>query len=484
VRRVPEIATVELRTPRAGHCFGSSDLDLRAATASTSTTGYFKVADALASVLLRSEPWLRIFGFDLCGAHELELERRLCTQSYDAGDDEWLRLLGDEPNPPTPGPEPEAAHLGRVTYDYADLSARIFEAPLDLHYTRLIYKKLLRIDHEARQRLPALDSTLPPGSESILRAAHGPANRGRVRRTSFDALARAHALALVEASALAEVAPRRRAEPSLAPVRDAAPPRTLETAVALCAPAVRQLCAGLGGTIESAILSAVPGSSYEYRVYLIAQDGLRSEEIVEISRAIRGLLTDPQSHRHFPSGYFRLRAPLLVTPSLWRTGSRWYHALRPVEEQYFLHRHGRVLWGADPRTNLDLPSASDLLRSAAIAVAALKQRVWAALRLRQPARLCDLLVGRIPALWLLLAQRTVATSAPEAVAECAADGFPHRDVLVEVARTVAGCPPRQLPQVGEELWRPALQAVPEWLERLAEMAVAATAEPTARARAS
>jgi hypothetical protein len=205
---------------------------------------------------------------------------------------------------------------------------------------------------------------------------------------------------------------------------------------------------------------------------------------VEISRAIRGLLADPRSHRHFPSGYFRLRAPLLVTPSLWRAGSRWYHALRPVEEQYFLNRHGMVLWGADPRTALDLPSASDLVRSAALAVSTLKQRVWAALHLRQPARLCDLLVGRIPALWLLLAKHTVATSAPEALAECASDGFAHRDVLVELARRVAGCPPRQLPAVGEEIWRPALQAMPDWLEDLAEMAVAATAEPTARARAS
>src|SRR6185436_5560355 len=102
-------------------------------------------------------------------------ERRLCWQSYDYGEDRWSPIFSNASGhvsgdvaPAGAGAEPTTAHLGRVTYDYNDLSGRLFEEPLDLHYARIIHKKLLRIDHEARRRLPDLAAMLPPGSDVIL----------------------------------------------------------------------------------------------------------------------------------------------------------------------------------------------------------------------------------------------------------------------------------------------------------------------------
>jgi hypothetical protein len=152
----------------------------------------------------------------------------------------------------------------------------------------------------------------------------------------------------------------------------------------------------------------------------------------------------------------------------------WYNSLRPVEEYYFLKRHGVVLWGEDMRGDLNEPSRADVTRSAMLAVVDLRNRIWAALHLRQSRRLADLVMGRVPTLWLLLANSMVATSVGEAVLGCSEGSFPHATKLKTLYRRLAGRDPQDLPPVTDETWTPALQSLTDWLDGLTEMATSAT----------
>jgi hypothetical protein len=150
----------------------------------------------------------------------------------------------------------------------------------------------------------------------------------------------------------------------------------------------------------------------------------------------------------------------------------WYNSLRPVEEYYFLMRHGVVLWGEDLRGDLTEPSRADITQSAALAVIDLRNRIWAALRLRQSRRLADLVVGRLPTLWLLLAKSTVATSVGEAVSGCCESSFPHATILQKLYRRL-GCNQQDLPAVTDETWKPVLQSLTDWLDELVELTTSA-----------
>ena len=477
LRRVPEILSLELRPPRRGHCFGSSDLDLRALTVPLGAREFFALADRLADVLLPGGTWLRIFDVYAFPEPEYALQAMIVAQST-VRERRWIQLLGRRP------PEPETvenadAFLGRATYDYASMCQELFEGPLDLHHVRLLYSRIFRIDGELRRRSPDAADAQAALARDVLAAAHGPAVRGRVRATSFEALARAHALALSHTTALARAV---LATPAAAATGGAAiravppglPAETLAAAAEACREPLADLAASVDGAIRGAIIGGVPGSRYELRIYLLVRDDLDPEAHVAFCRAVRALFV--AANPRVPYRYFRMRYPVILTAPLWRAAGRWYHALRSVEEHWLLTRHGVVVWGEDWRADLAEPTRDAVVRSAAIAVADLRNRIWGALHHRRPAQLMDLVAGRVPALWLVLARSLIATSPAEAVDACVAHGFPHADTLVELHRGVDGRGYRELPLVDDPFWQPALAALSTWLDDLTTRAITALRE--------
>ncbi len=196
-----EIDAVDLRMTRPGHCFGSSDLDLRAQVAPLSAPAYFALSERLSDVLLRNRLWLKVFGLHLGTAEELEINRRLALQPR--GREQWSRVLG-EGQPAGEAPEDRNAYLWRAMHGYELISRELFTGRLNLHGSRLIYKKSVEIHEAAEERLTTRSMASLDFPASVLEAARDPALRGRVQRVSFADLSRAHALAMAEVSALCE----------------------------------------------------------------------------------------------------------------------------------------------------------------------------------------------------------------------------------------------------------------------------------------
>ncbi len=476
LKHAPEIQSVDLRQPQWRPCFGSSDLDLRAQAVPLSAPDYFALADRFADVLLAQRPWLRIFDLHLCMPADSELHRRLAAQWYDRGY-RWSRLYGAG-QPVSDAPESGNAYLGRITHDYGYICRDLFEGPLGLGATRLIYKKVMQIHQDAERHLPPGSLSADARSSPILEIAAGAARNGSLRPAGFDDLARAHGFALAELTAVCGQSQdeTRAQEGEPAPVDIAIPPATLQAAVESCQPAIAGFCASLGGSVVSAILGAVPGCSYEYRIHLIGPDELGAARHLDLCRRVRELFIGPGAYREIPYSYIRLRYPILVTRTAWRARSRWYDSLRPVEECYFIERHGVLLWGEDLRHDGPRPVRQAVIRSAAIAVADLRNRIWSALYLDQPVRMADLVAGRIPALWLVLENLKVATSAEEALSACEANGFPHWEKLNAMRRRIAGLKPEDLPPVRADCWRPCIESLSDWLDGLNAMALRASAQ--------
>jgi hypothetical protein len=256
------------------------------------------------------------------------------------------------------------------------------------------------------------------------------------------------------------------------PIAKPIPPDNLSNAIDSCAAGVGGLCSRIGKYLHSAMLGCVPAATFEYRLYLILREDLSISQRIEVFRAIREEYASKGSSRHIRGDYLRLRYPMLLTPAIWRATSRWYSAMRPVEEFYFFARHGVVLWGSDPRGELIEPAPIDVIRSAGIAIADLRNLIWEAFHARRLRRVVDILTGRIPALWLLLAQSTIATSVGEALAGCAAAGFPGVEILNQLQTQMLGMLPKNLPPAEDPLWKPALEASSKWIDDIAAMALA------------
>ncbi len=474
LKRAPEIQTVDLCQPRWLPCFGSSDFDLRAQTVPLSAPDYFALSERFSDVLLAERTWLRIFDLHLCMPAEFELHSRLAS-SVDGRGRTNTRLHGAG-EPPGDTREARNAYVGRIMFDYGYICRDLFEGALGLGSIRLVYKKMLQIHQEAEEHLPTW-AARAAASSPILEVAAAAAFEGRVRPAGLEELARAHAFALAEVTALCresqdETWPE---EDKPALVDDALAPDTLQAAVDLCQPAIAAFCASLGGSVQSAILGAIPGCSYEYRIYLVVPDDLDGARHMDLCSRVRELLTGPGAYKRIPHRYFRLRYPTLLTRSAWRARSRWYDSRRPVEECYYIERHGVVLWGEDLRHDGPRPVRDAVLNSAVVAVADLRNRIWSAMHLDWPARLADLIVGRIPALWAVLENLRVATSAAEAVAACGSNGFPHWEKLETMRRRIAGLKPEELPAVSDESWRPCIESLSDWLDGLNAMALRASA---------
>jgi hypothetical protein len=468
IRRMPEIECLDLRLPRRSHCFGSSDLDLRAETRELSALDFFSLSDRLADVLLPSQTWRAVFDLDLFPRREFELQERLEDFSSVG---RWIRLCGRQQSGNIhDGGRPR--HLGKVLSDYDFIGRELFEGALDLHRTRFVCKKTMDI-HERGKAYPLQGVSVPNEvAAQVVRAAFGPAIKGHVYRSSFENITRAHAFALAEASAICHSYDDcgSRCDLSDFTFAESVAPETLRQAVQSCAPGISQLCESLSGSIRSAVLAAVPGTNYEYRIYLIVRDELSLEAHLELCRALRELFSRASSVK-IRSDYLRLRPPMVLTPVLWRTMHRWYNSLRPVEEYYFLIRHGVVLWGDDMRDDLREPSRADIVRSALLAVADLRNCIWAAIHLQQSRRLADLIIGRVPTLWLLFAKSLIATSVGEAVSSCSEHSFPHLTHLRALHMSVAGLLPRDLPPTTDAIWERGIRSLTDWLDGLTEMAI-------------
>ncbi len=475
LRRLPEIRLLELRRPRGDHCFGSSDLDLRAQTLRLTATEYFGLCDRLADVLRPRKRWMKILDFHLVGPAEMELQRRLGAISF--GDSRWIRLFGHQSAPATPA-ELTAAPC-RAMYEYGYICQELFERRFDLHSTRSLYRRMTRVDHEFRSLRGSLDE---PGADlrrQVMSVAESVTAKGRLRIARPDELESVFALAICELDSIARCsAATRGLDSDFLPVAESLAPANLSRAVASCSVAINELCRENSKLLLSAIIGGVPGTGFDYRIYLIVRGGLGVNELLEVHRAIRSTYTAANSSSRIPTTYLRLRHPTVLTPQMWRASSRWYHALRPVEEYYLLRRHGVVLWGEDLRGELRPPTNSDVVFSAAIAATDLRHIIWESIHDRRPKQLADALVGRIPALWLLLSESRIATSSGEALAGCAASGFFKIEILQKLRDRIENESPEKLPQTDDPIWKQALQSTSVWLDQIVAMAAARLERPS------
>jgi hypothetical protein len=481
LRRMPEIHLLELRAPRKGHRFGSSDLDVRAETSPLRGEEFFALSDRLADVLLPSKRLKRILDFYLFGSGEALLQRRLGSITFN--DTRWIRLLGPKPGKnssvkavPAQAAQPiESTQLSRAIYEYGCLSQELFEAAPSPHSTWTLYRRMTRIDDHFASMRGTLDFEYQPLRDRIRSRANRLISGGALREVTPIESEELFAVALSEVDSISKTVIRRaeeRSDRSFHLSQEAIRPANLPEVIGSCSAAITDLCARLAGRVESAILGCVPATWFDFRIYLIVRDGLDTRESIEVFRAIRKMYTAHDTYQMIPSTWLRLRHPMVLTRTMWRASSRWYHALRPVEEFFFFKRHGVVLWGRDPRDALRVaPSAADLIRSAAIAVTDLRNGIWEAHHSRRPRQLVDAMLGRIPALWLLLARSTIATSSEEALAGCAEAGFPQISILDELRKRLAGLRPQNLPSTEDALWKPALEASCDWLDDLVARAL-------------
>ncbi len=482
LKAIPEIRSVDLKKPARGHHYGSSDLDLLATTVPLSAPDFFAVCDRLAKFLQPAGSWRRIIDLYLFSPGELELKRRLDPNSIAP---RLTHIFGPNLFLGEIAAPSHKDDLGRAMYAFTSLCQEVLEGPLDPHRMRIVYRTIEKLDRELPEAARRhVDVAL---RAEILRMPDDPVVRGRIAPAHFAEAARAFSLAfdevnaLCDASALAPIegcADHRRDHFSQCdlPIRspllpESLRPETLDLAIASCKPAVAAMCASFDDAILSAIIGCNPGASYEYRIYLILREELSNDRRMQVLRAVRELFAGPATYQNVPADYFRLRAPILMTPAMWRATSDWSDPLRSAEEFYFLQRHGAVLWGEDVRAQLRPPTYRTMMRSAGIAVSDLRNIIWETLYRRGSSRLADVILGRIPALWLLLSRSRVATSPGEALRGCLAGGFPHADVLEQLSDQIVGLPPRKLPRTDDAIWKPALGALTEWLDAVMEMAL-------------
>ena len=473
VRRAPQIKRLEWRVPSSGHRFGISDLDVRAETARLNADQYFRLCDRLSDFLRPSSPWRRILDFYVFGPDEWELQRRLGPMSF--GRARMIRLLGPrrsaESNAYLPAPN---ALLCRAMYEYANLLELLCQETVTIPYTWALLRRFNRIDSGfAAKPLKLGIEDLRVREDFAARSARILAGAPIDQMQDCD-IEQLFCIALAEIDALCNDAIDSAPTPSdstFLPSAIEIPPDNLSDAIDSCSSGVASLCSQLGEYVQGGILGSMPAATFDYRLYFILRQDLSLSERAALFRTIRAEYRSENSYGRISSDYLRLRYPIILSPAMWRASNHWYHALRAVEEFYFLTRHGVVLWGRDLRAELTEPSAIDLIRSAGIAAADLRSLIWEAFHHHNARRMVDILTGRLPALWLLLARSTIATSSEEALAGGAACGFPDVDILQELRAQTKGRGPRNLPELTDPIWKPALEASSKWLDEIAALAL-------------
>ena len=112
-----------------------------------------------------------------------------------------------------------------------------------------------------------------------------------------------------------------------------------------------------------------------------------------------------------------------------------------------------------------------MLRSAATSIAHLRSYSWRAVHGGQALFLANLILGRLPILWLLLTRGVIATTPGEAMAAALDEGLPSVDTLARLYSTIHGLIPRELPPTSDTVWRPALEKATEWIDATLESAL-------------
>jgi hypothetical protein len=195
--------------------------------------------------------------------------------------------------------------------------------------------------------------------------------RGRgIQHASKKDLLEMFRLAGVELSAICDgllATGRNEAEPSLRLTEEHQPPATMDRFANQCLAEFAALTAEFSDVIVSAMVGGTPGCEFDYRVYFIIGDNSPNIRLISFFDTLRNLFG---SSSLLSSRLWRIRCPIVLTLSMWKKSSLWYHALRPIEESYFVQRHGQVLAGEDLRELPDQPSEKDLFRSAAQSVCA------------------------------------------------------------------------------------------------------------------
>ena len=221
VRRIPEIRYLELRAPRKGHRFGSSDLDVRAETTRLGTAEFFALADRLADVLQPASQWKRILDFYIFGPAEAQLQRRLGPISF--GESRWIRLVGPKAVPDSQeraAPPPVNAVLCRAMYEYGCLSHELFEGSPKIHFTWTLYRRITRIDDGFVSKRGILDSESTLLRDRVKIAGRSPRARRSYSRGGASDLEEIFALALAEVDQFSNLQPACRCRTTFAFSRD------------------------------------------------------------------------------------------------------------------------------------------------------------------------------------------------------------------------------------------------------------------------
>ena len=461
LRLTAEIRSVQIKLPGGPFCFGSSDIDLWGVVAPVSLPAFLALCDRLSNLLEPQHALGRIIDLYLLSEAEAELRGRIESQSSMS---HRIRLTGAGQRLCRTEAGPEQSRLGRVMYRFMNMSRMVMRAPLDAHQARILSKSLLNIDQEWRRQPSGFAGS--PQYGAVIATAYDSA-RGKLINPEGDAQAPGVLAAALEAADAISVEFSAPSDKSgeFVPAEYAAAPMGLELAIAKVRRPIDRLCADIGEMLSAVMLGGNPGFDYVWRTYFIVREGLSPADRMKVFSWLASAKVRDFFQR-FSLGY-----PIVLTSSMWRSMHRWYHPDRPVEEFYFFKRHGISLWGEDLRDQLSAPGREDVLRSAAISIAHIRSQLWRAVHAGQARHLSNLLLGRLPTLWLLLTRGVVATSSGEAMETVHAESLPHVEALASLHATLRSLSPRELPSTSESVWTPVLEKATEWIDAALESAL-------------
>ena len=197
-----------------------------------------------------------------------------------------------------------------------------------------------------------------------------------------------------------------------------------------CHLGLERLFSEFSDVIASALVGGTPGCDFDYRIYLILYDGTSSARLMAFFSALRDVFT---SSNLSISELFQMRNPMVLTTSLWKKSSMWYHALRTLEEPYFLRRAwcgsgrpgpARTAWRTECERSVSEHCAvrgRSAQHNVGVKFVTAKRDDWP-----------TCYWAGFPVLWLILSKGTIATSRGEALSECAKLDFPNFDQLEEL----------------------------------------------------
>lgn len=465
VRFIPEVRSLYLKIPKdRAYCFGSSDLDLVATTATLDWPAVSALRDRLVDYLLPAGSWRRIIDLHLFSEQEFNLKSLVESSASRA---RRIRIFGSQAGFLRESNSTE--RLKGLLYEYFQICERVFARRHTPHEIRIVGRTVLKIHEELVLLESNVDCDEHATPLDVLSRSAQLARGIGIHRATFTELAHMLQLANTELSAISNksLANRDSTQGKLHLTNAFARPITMDEFVSQCRLELGRLFCEFQDVIASALAGGTPGCDFDYRIYIVLHDGASRARVTSFSEALRQVFT---STSLLSSKLWRIRCPIVLTFSVWKKSSKWYHALRPLEETYFIQRHGEVLTGQDLRQPSGEPCAGDLFLSAAQSVCDLRNIMWESIRHHQTSRLADLLLGRIPVLWLILSKGIVATTRGEALSECAKLDFPNFARLEELNRCLCGLPPDDLPAASSSIWEPSLVESCELISSMVETA--------------